>query len=115
MYENLYPRELISFDFMPEQIQKARKNYPYADYYVGDITEIKESDERFDAIFVFGRLHHVPEWKKAIKELYRVLKKEGHLFLFEVNDNGVDFVDTYCHFHHPMEACFSWEEFRHRL
>ncbi len=109
------PQELISFDYMPEQIAIAKKKNPYAAYYVDDITAIKQPTEKFDAVFVFEILHHVPNWKQAVNELYRVIKKGGYLFICEVNDKGVSFVDTYLKFHHPQEAKFSWEEFSETL
>ncbi len=105
------PKELIAFDYMPEQIQLAKKRNPYAEYYVDDITAIQQSAEKFDAAFVFGILHHVPGWRTALDELYRVIKDGGYLFIFEVNDKGVLFVDKYLGFHHPPEARFSWEQF----
>ncbi len=109
------PKELIAFDYMPEQIEIAKKKNPYAQYYVDDITSINQPDEKFDAVFVFGILHHVPGWKKAVDELYRVIKKGGHFCIFEVNDKGVLFVDKYLKFHHPPEARFSWEQFSKAL
>ncbi len=109
------PKELISFDYMPEQIALAKKKNPYAKYYVDDITAIHQPTEKFDAVFVFEILHHVPNWKQAIDELYRVIKKGGYLFICEVNDKGVLFVDKYLKFHHPPEARFSWEEFSNAL
>ncbi len=109
------PKELISFDYMPEQIAIAKKKNPYAEYYVDDITAVKQPDEKFDAVFVFEILHHVPNWKQAIDELYRVIKKGGYLFICEVNDKGISFVDRYMKFHHPPEARFSWEEFSKAL
>ncbi len=109
------PKELIAFDFMPEQIKIAKKKNPYAKYHVDDITSISQPDEKFDATFVFGILHHVPDWKQGIKELYRTLKKGGYLFAFEVNDKGVLFVDKYLKFSHPPEANFNWKEFSKSL
>ncbi len=109
------PKELISFDYMPEQIAIAKKKNPYAKYYVDDITAINQPTEKFDAVFVFEILHHVPNWKQAINELYRVIKKGGYLFICEVNDKGVSFVDRYLKFNHPPEAKFSWNEFSKAL
>ena len=105
------PKELIAFDFMPEQIRVAQKKDPQGNYFVGDITDNKLPSNKFDAAFVFGILHHVPDWEKAIQELYRVLSNGGVLLIEEVNDEGVAFVDKYCRFHHPDEANFKWQEF----
>ncbi|PID59604.1 MAG: SAM-dependent methyltransferase [Ignavibacteriae bacterium] len=112
---NFSPKELIAFDYMPEQIEIAKKKNPYAKYYIDDITNISQPTEKFDATFVFGILHHVPNWRQAIKELYRVIKTGGHLFICEVNDDGVRFVDRYLKFHHPQESRFSWEQFSNVL
>ncbi len=100
---------------MTEQIQLARKNNPCATYYVDDVTSIQQPAEKFDAVFVFGVLHHVPEWRLAIDELYRVLKKGGHLLILEVNDKGVRFADNYLGYHHPKEGMFTWAEFSRSL
>ncbi|PIE04440.1 MAG: hypothetical protein CSA76_04075, partial [Spirochaetales bacterium] len=48
-------------------------------------------------------------------ELYRVIRKGGYLFVWEVNEKGVSFVDKYLKFHHPPEAKFNWEEFSNSL
>ncbi len=115
IFRSFSPRELIAFDYMPEQIALAKKKNPYAEYYVDDITHMKQPDEKFHAVFVFEILHHVPEWKRAIGELNRILKKGGYLFICEVNDKGVEFVDKYFKFHHPVDAKFSFEEFSKAL
>ncbi len=109
------PKELIAFDYMPKQIEIAKQKNPYATYYVDDITAVNQPTEKFDAVFVFEILHHVPNWQQAISELYRVIKKGGYLFICEVNDKGVLFVDKYLKFHHPPEARFSWEQFSKAL
>ncbi len=109
------PKELIAFDYMPEQIEIAKKKNPYAKYYVDDITNITQPAQKFDAVFVFGILHHVSNWKKGIDELHRVMKIGGYLFICEVNNKGVLFVDKYLKFHHPKEGRFTWEEFSNAL
>ena len=46
-----------------------------------DITQINEADQSFDLIICFHVLEHILEDKKAIKELNRVLKSDGHLLI----------------------------------
>lgn len=36
--------------------------------------DIRLPSEKFDAVFIFDVLHHVPEWRSALKEINRVLK-----------------------------------------
>ena len=109
------PRELVAFDIMPEQIELAKKRYKEARFFVGDVTEIKSPSNKYDAVFVFGILHHVPEWKVALREIYRVLKPKGVLLIEEVNRSGVDFVEKYLHFSHPKESRFDWPQFAEEL
>ncbi|WP_379966020.1 class I SAM-dependent methyltransferase [Epilithonimonas sp. UC225_85] len=46
-----------------------------------DITEIPVEDNYFDSIFCYHILEHIEQDKKAISELYRVLKKGGKAFV----------------------------------
>ena len=109
------PRELVAFDIMPEQIELAKKRYMKAMFFVGDVTEINSPSDKYDAVFVFGILHHVPEWKRALREVYRVLKPKGILLIEEVNKDGIGFVEKYLHFSHPKESRFDWPQFVEEL
>lgn len=105
------PRELVAFDMMPEQIELAKRTYREARFFVGDATEIDSPSDKYDAVFVFGVLHHIPKWKIALREIHRVLKPGGVLLIEEVNKDGVDFVERYLHFYHPKESRFDWPQF----
>jgi ubiquinone/menaquinone biosynthesis C-methylase UbiE len=71
------PSELISFDIMPEQIAIAQKRYKNINFKTGDLTQIKIPDSTADAVFVFGILHHIPEWRKALRNISGFLKQSG--------------------------------------
>lgn len=43
----------------------------------GDITALPFSNERFDVIYCSHVLEHIPDDRKAMRELFRVLKPEG--------------------------------------
>ena len=109
------PKELVAFDLMPEQIELAKKRCKQSKFFIGDVTKINLSPNKYDAVFVFGILHHVPERKKALKEIYRVLKPEGILLIEEVNKRGVNFVEKYLHFYHPEDSRFDWLQFTEEL
>ncbi len=110
------PKELVAFDIMPEQVELAKKRYyKAARFFVGDVTAIASPPNKYDAVFVFGILHHVPKWERALQEIYRVLKPKGVLLIEEVNRSGVDFVDNYLHFSHPKESRFDWPQFGDEL
>ncbi len=105
------PPELTGFDLMPEQIDLAKKRKTRADFFVRSIDDTKLPSGKYDAVFVFGVLHHVPTWRDALKELSRVLKVEGLLLIEEGNRHGVDFADKYIRTSHPQESRFEWSEF----
>ncbi|MBP1669538.1 MAG: hypothetical protein H6Q21_1904 [Bacteroidetes bacterium] len=46
-----------------------------------DITRIPEPDDRYGLIICFHVLEHIPDDRQAIRELYRVTKPEGRVFL----------------------------------
>ncbi len=77
------PSSLEAFDFMPEQIRLAKKRRLNVEFKVGDLTHIEYPDGIFDAVFIFGVLHHIPEWKTALLEISRVLKAGGVLLVEE--------------------------------
>jgi len=62
----------------------AASNVPYQ-YgilnYTGDIWEIDEVDNKFDAILCTSVLEHIPYPERTLKEFYRLLKPEGKLIL----------------------------------
>jgi len=71
------PSELIAFDIMPEQIAIAQKRYTNITFKIGDLTQINIPDGTADAVFIFGILHHIPEWRKALRNISRFLKQSG--------------------------------------
>ena len=44
-----------------------------------DLTNLTFTDNKFDLIVCLEVLEHIPEYKKALYELFRVMKPEGHL------------------------------------
>jgi SAM-dependent methyltransferase len=114
--EKLSPSRLVGFDLMPEQIAYAEaRNVPGAEVRVGDITKIDEPEGSFDAVFVFGILHHVPPWRDALRDIGRVLVPGGVLCVEELHGRAVDFEDGFLGMSHPKEARFDWPTFREGL
>lgn len=59
-----------------------REGYQYGQLdYIGDIWNIQEKDENFDAILCTEVLEHIPYPIETIKEFSRLLKKNGILIL----------------------------------
>ena len=106
------PSRLVAFDFMPEQIEIAKKRKLPVDFFVGDVTQMELESGSFDAVFIFGILHHVPSWKKGLKEVARVLKPDGVFLVEEVSTSKAFFdIANFFGFKHPEEARFTWPEF----
>ena len=108
--EKYEPVELYGFDFMPEQVDLARQRGLSAEVFVGDITDPTLPAGTFDAVFIQGVLHHVPEWRKALEEVSRVIKPGGVLLLEEPNRGFLDFVERFFKIEHPEESRFEWPE-----
>lgn len=48
-----------------------------ADLQVGDAENLAFEDNTFDVVYSFGVLHHTPDTPRAIREVWRVLRKGG--------------------------------------
>lgn len=86
LYEVLRQKkvEYLGIDLTEELIEKARKHFPDASFEVGDMTDLKLKDRQFDSVFSIAAFHHVPGEKlrhQSVKEMHRVLKKDGLLVL----------------------------------
>ena len=51
--------------------------------YVADALSLPYRDGVLDAVFGFGVLHHLPDWRRGLAEIARVLKPGGIYFLEE--------------------------------
>lgn len=76
------PKEIIGIDMDEKMIRLANKQkLPNTSFKVGNATKLNFKNSSFDGIFIFVVLHHIPNWKKALDEFYRVLKKGGQIFI----------------------------------
>jgi ubiquinone/menaquinone biosynthesis C-methylase UbiE len=82
---------------------------------VGDATAIDEPDETFDAVFEFGIIHHVPDWRTALAEVHRVLRPGGRFYFEEVTSHALQRWASRTFLEHPHDDRFSAEEFIHAL
>ncbi len=82
---------------------------------VGDATQITAPDESYDAAFDFGILHHIPVWRDALREIYRVLKPGGRFYGEEVLAHALEHRLWARLFEHPREDRFDLARFREAL
>jgi len=65
-------------------IEKAGGHFPDAHFALGDMVDLDFENGSFDAVFCIAAFHHIPSRrlrKKALKEMHRVLKKDGVLIM----------------------------------
>ena len=108
----------MDLDF--EMIKKAEKYLPVHQKkrvfsYAGDLTHLPHSNEAFDAVFGFGVLHHVPEWRRALEEVARVLKVGGTYFLEEIYPTVYQNFITRHILLHPEEDRFTGPDLKEAL
>lgn len=81
----------------------------------GDATEIEATDATYDAAFDFGSIHHVPEWRVALAEIFRVLKPGARFYAEEVLAKFIHHPLWRRLLDHPMEDRFDHDQFRDAL
>ncbi len=82
-------KSVLGIDLSEESIKYARKNYinENLDYTIGDAEKLTEvPSNSFDFITGFETIEHVPNPSEYLKELLRVLKPGGRLFICAPND-----------------------------
>jgi ubiquinone/menaquinone biosynthesis C-methylase UbiE len=96
------PRSYVGLDVMEEQVEKARQRYPQYKFLVQDATDLSQfAKASKDVVVIFGVLHHIPEWRKVIDEIARVLKPNGQFFLEEPRGMDIKLFDFFFRWGHP--------------
>ena len=116
---SLGAEHVTGFDLDPKMIALAEKRLTRyrnrAHVFVGDAEAIDAPDASVDAVVDYGVIHHIPNWKQALKEIARVLKPGG-IFYFEDLLKGL--ISTWpapFFFDHPQATQFYGREFRLEL
>jgi ubiquinone/menaquinone biosynthesis C-methylase UbiE len=80
--------------------------------YVGDSARLPHQESSLDAVFDFGVLHHIPDWRQALAEIARVLKIGGVFVLEELYPQAYQNTVTKRILLHPLEDRFTSQAFR---
>jgi ubiquinone/menaquinone biosynthesis C-methylase UbiE len=109
--ETFNPGMIHAMDLDPVMVQKARAFLASGPntvrLYVADGIMLPFRDGSMDAVFNFGILHHIVDWRQAVAEISRVLKKGGHFYLEELYPGTYQNVLTSRILVHP-----TWDRFR---
>ena len=75
--------KLTAIDVVPEMVEVSKKKYPNIPIFVMDACDLKFDDNSFNCVFFpFNGINYIyPDIYKAIKEIKRVLNKDG-VFIF---------------------------------
>ncbi|GLC30396.1 class I SAM-dependent DNA methyltransferase [Clostridium omnivorum] len=60
-----------------------------------DITNSEASNLNFDVIYNSMVLHHIPDTNEIIKDFYKLLNKEGYLFIVDLDEDDGSFHSNY--------------------
>jgi ubiquinone/menaquinone biosynthesis C-methylase UbiE len=108
-----------AFDLDPRMIGLARHRLRGREarvrLWIGDAADIIAPDETYDAVFDFGIIHHVPDWRASLMEVHRVLKPGGTFYAEEPLGELINhpFMHRLCA--HPAAHRFAVADFRHAL
>jgi ubiquinone/menaquinone biosynthesis C-methylase UbiE len=81
----------------------------------GDGFSLPFRTESLDAVFDFGVLHHIPDWRSALGEVARVLKIQGTFYFEELYPTLYQNFITKHILLHPKEDRFSSQDLRNEL
>jgi ubiquinone/menaquinone biosynthesis C-methylase UbiE len=89
IHKTFKPSRLHILDLDIEMMHKAKKYLSSTSLHtlnllVGDSVELPFKAGCLDALFGFGFLHHVPNWRQALLEITRVLKPGGMYYMEEL-------------------------------
>ncbi|OGG23938.1 hypothetical protein A3A79_01925 [Candidatus Gottesmanbacteria bacterium RIFCSPLOWO2_01_FULL_43_11b] len=99
------PISIVGFDISKNMIVEAiKRSRGRANMYffVGDATSFPIKSESFDYVLLYGVLHHLPDPRKTVKEIIRVLKPGGTYFGLENNKTPVRIFFDFLQKLHPL-------------
>jgi len=108
--------EIIGVDVDARMIQRAKRRLASRDrvkVQLGDVCALPFEDGSFDVVVDFAAVHHVPDWRAALREISRLLCPGGQ-FLFEDHDVTKHSLFARTFFAHPEER-FAATEFAEAL
>lgn len=92
--------KLTGIDVSKEMLEKARAKYPNGNWILGDIESIDFEENSFDVVLMSYVLHHMRDYKRTLKTVYKILKRAFSL-LFIATDDHDQFYQSFYHKYLP--------------
>lgn len=81
----------VAFDLNPEAIKIAQRRFQLdqrlsarrADFVVGDALKMPFAEDTFDGVICMNAFHHMPDYRRALQEIVRILKPGCRLVMSE--------------------------------
>lgn len=77
--------DAVGLDISPRLIARGRATYPGVEFLEGDVEHLPFADGSLDGVLLSGLLHHLPDPRRCVGEVFRVLKKGGSFAAFDPN------------------------------
>jgi len=104
-----------AIDLDPAMVERARRRLaPRGDRVrvrTGDASKLDAPDASYDAVFDFGIVHHIPNWRDALGECHRVLVPGGRLYAEEIFERFISHPISRRLLDHPQPDRFDCEGF----
>ncbi|HET8910249.1 MAG TPA: class I SAM-dependent methyltransferase [Ktedonobacteraceae bacterium] len=87
--QHLPELQVFGVDISAGMIQQANQNTAKAHleervhFEVGNVAHLPYQDQAFDLIVSTISMHHWDEWEQPLRDLYRVLRPGGHLWIYD--------------------------------
>lgn len=81
-----YGFQVTSTDVSRYAVTNAKKNYKDINFFVHDIQKLFSKDKNFDVAIALDVIEHLESPERAIKNIYKILKKGGIMLLTTPND-----------------------------
>jgi len=73
--------DVTAFDKNQKYLEMVKANVPNAEIVKGELPELPFEDKSFDVVVALQVIEHIEDDIKAVKEMYRVLKKGGRIIV----------------------------------